>query len=549
MKKLFLPFIIAFSLLFSACTLHHFPKNNEEQAPIVILHTNDVHAGVDDHIGYAGLAAYKREMEEKYGTEHVILVDAGDAFQGTAVAMLTKGASIVELMNEVGYDYFVLGNHEFDYQLPRLFELAEDLDANIVSSNFIDLQKQTSVYAPYKIHTIGNIDIAFVGVTTPESLTKASSQYFQDDRGHFIYTFAEDENGEYLYDIVQKTIDEARYAGAEYVVALVHLGTDTASTPWRSYDLIANVSGIDIVLDGHSHSLIEGEIHQDKEGNTVVLSQTGTKLEYIGKILIDPNKKDGEDIVAELIDKNETTGKKDSAVEQKIDEINAVFKELLEKNVAYSEQDLIATQNNTSIIRMEETNLGDLVADAYRILLDTDVAIANGGGIRADLLKGDITFKDIIDIQPFGNYIISMEVSGKTLKNALEMGAKHCPVEDNGFLQVSGMTYEIDTSIPSSVQLDQYGNFVGVNGAYRVKNISIGGNPLKENTLYSVASHDFLLKNGGDGMTMFKNSKIIKDMFMTDNEVLIRYITEHLGGNIGAAYINPKGAKRITLLP
>ncbi len=541
MKK-YLSLIITI-LIFSSCALHQKPTHEK----IVILHTNDVHAGIDDKIGYAGLEAYKKEAETKYGEDNVILVDAGDAVQGASVAMLTKGDAIIKLMNALDYDYFVLGNHEFDYQIPRMYELIDKLDAEVVSSNFIDTRTNKPVYASYKMHTINDIDIAFVGVTTPESLTKASSQYFQDDKGNFIYTLKEDKTGKGLYQEAQKAIDNAKKDGAEYIVGLVHLGIDPNSKPWRSTDLIANTTGFDIVLDGHSHSIVEGEIHKDKDGNNVILSQTGTKLSSIGKVVIDANMPDNKDIKATLEGKNGTYTKKDPKVQKLIDNINKEFSTILAKEVAETEVELITSKPGEETSRIQETNLGNLVADAYKTALGTEVAIANGGGIRANVAKGKITYKDIINLHPFGNYIISIEASGQTIKDALEMGARSAPSPNGAFLQVSGITYEIDTSIPTSIKLDDKGNFISVNGDYRVRNIKINGKPIDENKTYTLASQDYMLKKGGDGMTMFKNSKIIKDMFMIDSEVLINYIVKNLNATIAGEYSNPNGSGRITI--
>ncbi len=536
-------------LLFLGACAGHQQELAGVEAPIVILHTNDVHAAIDDHIGYAGLAAYKNTLEEKYGAQNVILVGAGDAVQGGSVAMLTQGGAIIEIMNVTGYDYFALGNHEFDYKIPRLFELSQKLEAKIVSSNFMRVHDGKTIYPAYEMYTVNGVDIAFVGVLTPETLTKASAHYFQDGQGNFVYTLGEDKTGQKLYSIVQTSVDAAKAAGAEYVVALVHLGVDAASQPWRSTDLIAHVTGIDVMLDGHSHTIIEGKVYKDKDGNDVILSQTGDKLRYIGQVVINPHKEDGADISATLISKAQTLGKKDVQVQEKITAVKKEFAQILEKIVAQSEYDLVANEGNIPSSRMGETNLGDLVADAYRTLLGTQVGIVNGGGLRTNLDKGPITYQEIIDLHPFGNYIMSMEVSGKTLKDALEMGARDAPEPQGSFLQVSGMTYDIDTSISSSVQVDMYGHFQKVNGPYRVKNIKIGGNPLQEKALYSLASHDYLLKRGGDGLVMFKKSKVLKDMFMTDSEVLIKYITENLQGKVGATYAKPHGEQRIRLLP
>ncbi len=543
MKASLLHILLSVSLFLWSCAPQATQNTvtTSEKAPIIILHTNDVHGGIDDNIGYAGLKSYMDKLENQYGAERVILVDAGDAVQGSSIAMLTEGSAIIDLMNAVGYDYFVPGNHEFDYGMPRHFELIKKLNARVISSNFIRTENERTVYPAYNMYTVDDIDIAFVGVSTPESLTKAKVQTFQDPQGKLAYTFLEDGTGKALYDNVQKTVDEARAKGAEYVVAIVHLGLEDSAEPWRSTDLIAHVKGIDAVIDGHSHSVIEGEKHKDKAGKDVILSQTGTKLTYIGKIIIEPNT--GK-ITGTLINNDNTANLKDAAILAKIADIKDDFTAILEKKVAYTPYDLV-TRNGSLSARSAETNLGNLVADAYRALLGTQIALSNGGGIRADIPKGDITYKNIIDLHPFSNDIMSIEVRGKALKDALEMGAKSLPSADGGFLQVSGMTYEIDPSIPSSVKVDERGNFIAVQGAYRVHNIRINGKALDENALYTLASSTYILKGAGDGMTMFKDAKILKDMFMTDSDVLIAYITKHLKGRIPATYEHPNGSGRI----
>ncbi len=548
MKKLLLLSTLTFSLLASACAYQtqQAPHKADRHEKIVILHTNDVHAGIDDHIGYAGLAAYKKDMEEKYGIDNVILVDSGDAVQGASVAMLTKGEAIVKLMNAVEYEYFVLGNHEFDYEIPRMFELTGMMESKIVSSNFIDMRTGKSVFAPYEIHTIDGIDIAFVGITTPESFTKVSVTYFQDEQGKLIYTLAEDKSGQKLYKNVQESVDKARAEGAEYVVALAHLGIDATSAPWRSTDLIAHTEGIDVVLDGHSHSIVEGAVYKNKNNEDVILSQTGTKLERIGKIIIDPNQSPENDITALLFGGQGKYTKKDAKVQALVHEVQAEFEEILEKEVAHSEYELVATQGRAELSRMAETNLGNLVTDAYRSILETDIAITNGSGLRANIDKGPITYKEIINLHPYGNSIISLEVSGKTIKDALEMASRTWPAANGGFLQVSGMSYEIDGSIPSSVKVNDQGSFISVEGAYRVKNIRIGGKALDESKIYTLATHDYMVKKAGDGMSMFKNAKILKDMFMLDSDVLITYFTKNLHGVVGSEYADVRPSKRIT---
>ncbi len=512
-----------------------------DDSTIVILHTNDTHCAIEDGMGFEGVAAYRDEMEAMY--EYVTLVDAGDAVQGGPVGKLTTGMAIVDIMNAAEYDIFVLGNHEFDYQIPRMFELMEAMDAEIVSSNFIDLETGESVFNAYAIVSYGDVDVAYVGITTPESFTKSTPTYFQDENGEFIYGFSEDESGEALYANVQASVDAALEDGADYVIALGHLGVDEQSAPWRSTDVIENTTGIDVFIDGHSHTTITEEI-ANEDGETVLLNQTGAYFSSLGKIMIDTEENS---ITAELITEYEPENAEVKAV---VDEIIAEHEVLLNEVVAQTDVVLAVTDPATGerMIRNSETNLGNLAADGYRYLLEADVALVNGGGIRADIEVGEVTNNDIISVHPFGNNATLVAVTGQMLLDALEMGSKNAPEESGGFLHVSGMTYAIDTTIPSSVVTDDKGSFVSVDGEYRVFDVTVGGEPLDLDEVYTVASHDYMLLSFGDGMTMFDGAEVLREYVMVDNEVLINYITENLGGVVGEEYSDVYGEGRITML-
>ena len=511
---------------------------------IVILHTNDVHCGIEDGLTYAGVSAYARAMEEQYGAENVTLVDAGDAVQGGPIGTLTRGEYLVDIMNQVGYDIFTPGNHEYDYQMPRMLELMDQLDATVVSSNFLDLSTGESVFAPYTILSYGDVDVAYVGITTPESFTKSTPAYFQDEDGNYLYSFCEDESGQALYDNVQASVDAARTEGADYVVAVAHLGVDVSSAPWRSTDVIANTHGIDVMIDGHSHTAIDGQEVLNEDGETVLLNQTGTKLAALGQVVIDP---DTGEISAGLITEYQ---ERDQDTQAFVDSINQEFSTVLSQVVASTDVALTTVDPSTGerIIRSQETNLGDLCADAYREVLDADVGLINGGGIRADIAAGEITYGDIISVHPYNNQATSVRVTGQQLLDALELGARYTPYENGGFLHASGLTYTIDTTIPSSVVTDVQDNFVRVDGAYRVKDVMVGGEPLDLERTYVVASHDYMLLSGGDGMTMFDGAEVVKDRVMPDSEVLIQYIRDYLGGVVGQEYADPYGQGRITIL-
>ena len=532
MKKLlsvFLALTLVFALCGGALAAEETTGND-----IVVLYTNDVHCGVEDNIGYAGLVAYEKEMLET--TPYVTLVDIGDAIQGGPLGSLTTGEALVNIMNEVGYDVATMGNHEFDYGMARFQELAAMLECGYVSCNFVDLSTGDTVFPAYKMISYGDTDVAYIGISTPETYTKSTPTYFQDENGNYIYSFSENN----LPEMVQDAIDEATAAGAEYIVAVGHLGVDEQSAPYRSTDIIAETTGLDVFLDGHSHSVIASQEVEDADGNTVILSSTGTELANIGKLTIAA---DGT-ITTELVSDYET---KDADMQAFIDNVNAEFEEITSEVVAESSVNLTGyAEDGTRLVRNQETNIGDLVADAYRVVGDADIGWANGGGIRADIPAGEITYGDIIEVHPYSNQLCVVETTGQQILNALEMASASCPNESGGFLQVSGLSYTIDTTIPSSVVTDDRGMFVEVDGERRVKDVMVGDEPIDPDATYTLASHDYMLKEGGDGINMFMNDKLIVDESMPDNQVLITYIVDHLDGVVPADYAEPQG--RITVL-
>ena len=498
---------------------------------IVILHTNDVHCSYE---AYDKVAALAKDAD--------LLVDAGDAIQGGVIGTLSKGEYIVDIMNEIGYDAAVPGNHEFDYDMDQFLKLAkEKAEYPYLSANFVD-KTGKPVFDAYKLFEVDGKKVAFVGLTTPETFTKSTPTYFQDGNGNYIYGFCEGGNGQELYAAAQKAIDAAEAAGADYVIGLGHLGIDGESSPWTSKEVIANTTGFDAFIDGHSHSTF-AETVKDKAGNDVAFAQTGTKLANVGKITI---KADGT-ITCENIDLANVTADADTTAY--IAGVTEKFDALQNTVVAKTEVELtINGADGKRAVRSAETNLGDLCADAYRVMLGADVAFVNGGGVRANLAAGDITYGDIVNVHPFGNEACLVKVTGQQIKDALELGASAYPGESGGFLQVSGLTYTIDSTIPSSVVRDEKNMFVKVDGAHRVSDIQVGGQPLDVNKTYTLASHNYMLKSQGDGYAMFgtDNVEIIKDCVMIDNQVLINYIVEELNGTVGQEYAAPAG--RITIV-
>lgn len=537
-KKLILGFTLSCSLFFTAITSmadQVDPTANISHDDIVILYENDVHNRVD---GYPVLKQMEQDFLQK--TPNVAIVSAGDFAQGATIGAISKGEHIINIMNNVGYTAVTLGNHEFDYQIPQLKKLVKMLDAPVVASNFT--KKNKLVYKAYIIKDYNGTKIAFLGIATPESITKSTPKYFQNDKGQYIYDFASDNSGYKLYHAVQKYTDEAKSKGADYVIALAHLGTEGVTPQWSSLNVVKNTDKINAVLDGHSHSTIERMDVPNKNGQNVVLSSTGSYLKNIGIMVI---KKDGT-ITTKLVSLKEYT-KADPAVKKVVEDIKTEAKELLDKTIGQTEVNLTTKANGERIVRKAETNIGDFTADATRQYLGTDIAIINGGGIRGDINKGDISMNSLLTVFPWGNMLSSIEVKGKVIRDALEMGARLYPEENGGFLQVSGLKYTIDSSIPSSVEVDSKGMFKQVTGPYRVKDIYVLDKntgeylPLDIDKNYSVGGINYTLKFQGDGFAMFKNAKILKDDIAVDIESITDYLQKHLNGVVGDEYAKPKG--------
>lgn len=528
-------------------------SETEKSDDIVILYTNDVHCGMEDDIGYSGLAAYKEKMMQE--TPYVTLVDCGDAIQGDLMGTVSQGEYIVDIMNETGYDYAILGNHEFDYGLEQLSYLIDSASYEYLGCNIYYTgagENALEEVKPYAIEEYGDVSVAFIGVSTPSSITSSTPKYFMDENGELVYDFC-NESGEAFYSCVQGYVDECKEEGADYVILLTHLGEGEESAPFGSTDLIQNTTGVDAVLDGHAHSTISSDVVQNKNGQDVLLSSTGTKLSAIGQLVIT---EDGM-ISTGLISGYDT---KDAELDEFLANIEATYEEEMNQVVASSDTALSCNDEaGVRMVRNRETTIGNFCADAYRAISGADVAFVNGGGIRADLPSGDITYADVLEVHPYGNTLCMVEATGQEIVDALEFGSRmveaeyvedgNAAGESGAFLQVSGLRYSIDTSVESSVELDENGLFVSVNGPYRVSDVEIlnadgSYTPIDPDEVYTVASHSYLIKNCGDGYSMFADNELLIDEGMADYQMLISYIQDTLNGKM-SAYSDTEG--RITV--
>lgn len=558
---------------------------------VVILYTNDVHTYIDKPLSYDVLAALKSELQETYG--NVLLVDAGDHIQGTAYGSMDKGESIIKLMNSAGYDLATLGNHEFDYGMEGTMDVISWAEFSYVSCNFYKEEagvRGENVLEPYKLFDIGGQKIAFVGITTPESFTKSTPAYFQDEAGNYIYGISGGEDGQALYDDVQSAIDAARAEGAELVIALGHLGVDPSSKPWTSEEVIANVSGLDAFIDGHSHTVVFDTQVSGKDGASVELTQTGEYFGSIGMMLIDGESGEISTAPIDYTEITETVTDEagnpvlNEAGEEETQVVGYEFdSQLYEGKTWLSDADTAAIKeawiaeidtqlgqvigstqlvldnydaSGSRLVRSQETNTGDFTADALYYLfdsmgLDVDVAVMNGGGIRNEAVTGELSYKTAKTIHTFGNVACLQTVTGQQLLDALEWGARSVGTgeECGGFLQVAGITYKVDSQWPSSVQMDDKGVWIGgPTGGYRVYDVMVYNREtdayeeLDLEANYNLAGYNYTLRDLGDGFNMFSSAVNVLDYVMEDYMVLANYIQAFENGEVGAAN-SPLAAK------
>lgn len=550
-----------------------------DKSDVTILYTNDVHTYIDKQspkLTYAAIADLKQSYQN--AGKDVLLVDAGDHVQGTAYGSMDEGASIIKLMNAAGYDVATPGNHEFDYGMDRAKAIMKEADFPYLSCNWVDLRTTLRVLPSVKVFVRGGRRIAFVGVTTPETFTKSTPAYFMDKaQRKYIYDIQGGEDGKKLYDAVQKAIDKAKLL-ADVVIGLGHLGVDPSSSPWTSEEVIAHTSGFDAFIDGHSHTVMENKQVQDASGKAVTLTQTGSYFANVGEMTIAA---DGT-ITTKLIPTHE--GMDATIAAMQTSWVNTVD-DMLGEKIAVGDSDFYVSDPATGKrrIRSAETNLGDFVADGIYAYfnevekLHCDLAIMNGGGIRADVPAGDWTFKTCKQVSPFGNVACLMSVTGKQIQDALEFAARFAGEggkENGGFLQVAGATYEIHTDIPNTVQTDEKNVWIGsATGTPRVQNVKIydkaSGSylPLDPGATYALAGMNYTLRNLGDGFAMFDGAELIKDYVSEDYLVMSTYAMIFDGADAAGLphlssansplaaypgyllnYEQPYGAGRITIL-
>ena len=498
----------------------------------VILHSNDVHGAIT---GYACIAALKTDYESR-GAE-VILVDAGDYSQGTTNVSTTKGADAVAMMNAAGYDVVTIGNHELDYGYEQLMDNMSKAEFKVVCADVFDADGTTIFDANYTYTTKSGVKVGFFGLLTPEAQTKANPALIKG------LTFAIDD----LWAVSQKQIDAL--ADADVVICLSHLGVDNETKPYTSYDLWNNTKGIDMIIDGHSHTVMT------KGDKNEPIQSTGTAFANIGVIVIDDASKKIES--NELVAVTDTMAKDEAvaaAAEKIIDRVKAEY----DVKFAVSKVELNGAKAPNGN-RDSETNNGDLITDAmvWQVLQNKDgltvnedhvVAITNGGGIRAAIKPGDVTKNDINTVLPFGNTVAVVYVTGAELLEALEASTYCTPGAIGGFPQVSGINFTLHTGKAYDANAETYPNstYYGPKSINRVVINSINGKEFKENEVYAVVTNNFCAA-GGDTYYAFASASAQFDTGIPVDEAVMAYITRELKGVIGEQYAAPQG--RILMNP
>ena len=558
MKKTIVTLIIvcllAFGCLFPAFAFADAGMPGDaERVAAVILHTNDAHVAFEDNIGYDGLALYKKELEAVY--DHVLLIDAGDAIQGGPIGAISKGAEIIRMMNRLGYDLAVPGNHEFDFGLEALDDCAEALNCGYTCANFC-VTGVEPVFQPWRILEAGDLKIGFVGAVTPDAYTKSTIKDILNEVGEPMYDFLADETGQRLCVGLQKAIDEARQAGADYVILVSHLGNGDDMTPrFRCDAVVGKLTGLDLVIDGHSHETYNRTV-TDGENRQVPIAQTGSNMKAIGQIKIYKDGRLEETLIDTVPEPANMPFEKvvrrnvercvDPEMKAFLDEIVASYAPVMNRKVGEVSYDMIVRDaDGFDVSRVEENGLCDFVADAYRTVGGTRAALVNAGAVRNNLKAGTVTYNDILNILPYSNDVVTASVTGQMLLDALEFGVSKLPAVSGGFLQVSGITFRVNPELESSVVVDDKNQFVSVAGEYRVSDVMVGQEPLDQKAEYTLTGTSFLL-NGGDGYAMFKEADILSMTMLPDNEVVIKYLEEYLDGVIPEDYRKAQGRILIT---
>jgi 2',3'-cyclic-nucleotide 2'-phosphodiesterase (5'-nucleotidase family) len=533
MRNYYLILLFFVATVLCGCSNHHERVRDLPTQPVVILYDNDVHCAVD---GYAKLVALREQLSNE--GNYTTTVSCGDFVSGDIVGTVTKGEAIVNIMNRTGYDVITLGNHEFDFGLPHILSLTEALDATTVCANFRSTTNEEPTFSPYEIISYGDVDIAYIGLTTTATATLVSNDTFKDEEGNVLYDFAHKN----LYETTQHYVDQAIAEGADYVVALAHLGDVSQGGHINSVEMITNTRGIDVLIDGHDHHEIELRLVKNADNEDVILTSSGTKFHNIGVITLSTDGK----FTSTLMPTAELT-EIDADVQSFTDSIKQEALKAGERVIGHTDFPIsIKGPNGKRIVRNSEANIGNLCADAIRHGTKAEIALINGGGIRASIDAGDITINDCFKVFSFNNTVCTAAMSGQQILDALEFGARATPAEVGGFLQVSGIRFDINL-VTSPVVLDEKGMCSHIaDGERRVANVEVLDSttgeyrPIELDRIYTVGSFEYLVSGKGDaGVLQYATLK--EGQLGQDLQMLADYIENSLGGVVSERYRKAEG--------
>lgn len=535
MKKLMKRFLVIMMAMVMLVGTGSAPKVNAAggsyEGDLVIIHTNDTHGhfGVveGEQLGMAAVVSLKNYYESR-GAD-VLLLDAGDFSQGTTLVSYYEGGSAVLFMNAAGYNAAALGNHEFDYGFDALQVMAGYADFPILAANILDKKTGEPYFGDHTVFTFGDKKVGVFGLDTAEAQTKASPKNVKD------ITILD---GQELYACAQAQVDELKAQGCDYIICIGHLGVDDESIGRRSTDVAANTTGIDLFIDGHSHTVMDGGLTV----NDTLITSTGSYLANIGVVVYD-----GEKETASLVSAADYKGGYDPVVDSFVKEHQDVVDTAYNGLFATAEVNLNGEREPG--VRTEETNLGDFAADAYRYAAQQyfgeevviDGAIQNGGGVRASIPAGPISMNTLYTVFPFGNSISVVKVTGAQLLEALEASCSACPSALGGFPQVSGIVFTVDTAVPyaEGIQYPDSTYFAPAVPGSRVTIEKVGDRDFSLTDSYYIAVNNFMA-DGGDTYYVFTQAEEVIDTGVIDAEALISYV-DSMDGLIGAAYAAPKG--------
>ena len=502
---------------------------------IVVLYENDVHCATE---GYAKFAGLRSEYQAQ--TPYVTMVSAGDFAQGGIIGTLTNGEGVAKIMNKVGYDIVTPGNHEFDYGIKQMYHLLNDcLDATVVSANFCHYPSMELAFEPYTIKEYGKLKVAYIGLTTANTYTSTSPSNFQDSEGSKIYDFMNDQ----LDVQTNRVVEKARSEGAAYVVLIAHLGDGIVPDCKNALDIIHSTHGIDAVLDGHYHTVINDSLVSNAEGKMVHYTSTGTKFQKMGVLTIDKTGNIGTRLV-----ETSTYNNVDADVQSFVDRVNKEVLAAGDYVIGHSDFELsINDADGNRLVRNQESGLGNFIADSYQSLFDADIALVNGGGLRSSLKAGDITYNNVLDVTPFSNNLCSATITGQQLLDGLESSYSLLPYESGSFMHIGGMRLNIDLSVQAEF-VKEDGIFVAVadGSPRRVSNLEIYNKatgqyePVKPSRTYRIASSTFILRDLGCSGA-FRYAKPDEDLGITDVEATVAYLRDKLHGNIPSNYSSTEG--------